>query len=171
MDRVRRGLAWGTLLFVALLLGGQAFDTLVLVPLWTESPAAFHEYYAAANVPPVPLFFGVVVPGAVLFGGSSFLINLRRPSSLRFWSGVTAGLLFLHLIVVFFWFIPTNQQLGLLETVAPPPELSDARLASLLWQWSLMNKLRLLWEALALIGAAKALQEARLPSSGTELKT
>ena len=147
------GASWLLVVVFALVLGGQAFDTVVLVPIWSSAPPqSVNEWMKSLAVKRVPAYFAKLLP--VLFAASVFGLTLALILGLRDRQALAlTGLCgILHLGLIFVFFIPTNRALGFLPGAAADPSM----FGQLIQKWLFWNRVRICLDTVGLIAAVLA---------------
>jgi uncharacterized membrane protein len=152
---VTRALAWVLVLLFALVLGGQAFDTFVLVPIWSAHPPdsvdRWRDTPAAGRVP--RYFMRLLLPLlAISLVAAAWALFTHATG--RGWLLLAAACGITHLALVRIVFVPTNQALGFLpsQSADAPPE--KVRLVSAWVRW---NSVRLMIDFVGLLASVKAI--------------
>ena len=153
MNLLANGVSWLLVVAFALVLGGQLFDTVVLVPIWSSAPPqSLREWMKSPAATRVPQFFGRLLPvllAASVFGlAAALVLGLRGRRALA----LTGLCGILHLALILLFFIPTNRALGFLPGSAADP----STLGQLIQKWLLWNRVRICLDTVGLIAAVLA---------------
>ena len=151
---VTHALAWALVLLFALVLGGQVFDTFVLVPIWSEHPPESVDGWLgtpAANG--VPRYFMRLLPPLLVVSLAALACGLLTRAAGRTWLLAAAACGVAHLALVRIFFVPTNQALGFL-----PSQSGDARpdKVRLVADWLRWNSVRLALDLVGLLASVNA---------------
>lgn len=164
-----QGIAWILTLAFALLIGAHAFDTLVLVPLWSANPPA--SILAWLGNPAtqdilrnVVAFFRPLVLTLAGAAIASLLIAIVARPPRRTWLLAASLCGLFHLPLILFFFIPTNTSLGFFSGSVPQ---SSEQVAPLVSAWVRWNGIRLASDLLGFVLAVQATGgERAVPNKG-----
>ena len=150
---VANGASWLLVAAFALVLGGQVFDTVVLVPIWSSAPPqSLSEWKKSPAADRVSPFFARLLPvllGASVLGlASALILGLRNRLALA----LTGLCGISHLGLIFLFFIPTNRALGFLPGESGDPSMFP----QLIQRWLFWNRVRICLDAVGLIAAVVA---------------
>jgi len=148
------GLSWLLVVAFALVLGGQVFDAVVLVPIWSSAPPqSVSEWMKSpASTRVAEKFFARVLPvllaASVLGLAAALILGLSDRLALA----LTGLCGILHLGLVFLFFLPTNRALGFL-----PGEPADpSKFGQLIQKWLFWNRVRICLDVAGLIASVLA---------------
>jgi len=151
---VARALAWALVLLFALVLGGQAFDTFVLVPIWSERPPESVDRWLgtpAANR--VPRYFMRLLPLLLAVSVAALACGLLTRTSGRAWLLTAGACGIAHIGLVGIFFVPTNRALGFLPSQSADAPSDKARSVRAWLRW---NSVRLALDLLGLLASVNA---------------
>ncbi len=158
-----RGIAWILALAFALLAGAHAFDTLVLVPLWSANPPAsilaWLENPATQEIQRnVVAFFSLFVPALAGASVAALLIAIAARPPRRAWLVAASLCGLFHFSLIMLFFVPTNTSLGFFSgSVQLSPEL----VPPLVNAWVRWNGIRFASDLLGFVLAVQAAGEQR----------
>ena len=152
---VTRVLAWVLVLLFALVLGGQAFDAFVLVPIWSEHPPeSVDRWLDTPAAGRVPRYFMRLLPPLLIISLAAAACALFTHLTHRGWLLVAAACGVTHLALVRIVFVPTNRALGFLPSQsadAPPDKVRLVR------AWVRWNSVRLMIDFIGLLASVSAI--------------
>jgi len=146
-------LAWTLVVLFALVLGAQAFDAFVLVPLWSAHPPdSLDDFLQTPAAARVPRYFARLLPVLLIVSLAVLaLLPLLRAAASN-WLFVAAACGLIHVGLVAGFFIPTNRRLGFLPSASAA---TPSEKIALVHAWVRWNYVRLVLDLLGLVSAAR----------------
>lgn len=135
-------LRWLLFIYVFILgiyLGGAIFETIVIVPMWSQSADAARYF----NQNPLSVFntgnfFFIAAPLSLLLSIVTLIAGWRTEKSVRFWLRLAIIPFLITFLVTSFYFVP--EQLAIKGAAAQ--SLSDAELTARASRWVMLNWIR-----------------------------
>jgi hypothetical protein len=146
-------LAWALVLLFALVLGGQTFDALVLVPIWSERPPeSVNQWLGTPAADRVPRYFMRLLAPLLVISLAALGWSLLAPTPRWGWLLTAAVCGIAHLALVRIVFVPVNQALGFLPSQADTP----VDKVGLVRAWLRWNSVRLILDVVGLVASVNA---------------
>lgn len=130
-------------------MGGGIFETLILTPLWANSPEIARNWNISAAI-----FFLPVANLTTLLGLVTLIIGWNSPPPLRFWLRLSTILLLIMFVLTLVYFVPERAALVGQEATQ---NLSDAEILSRASLWIKLNYVRFTIAFVIYFAAFKAL--------------
>ena len=147
-------IAWTLVILFALVLGGQVFDALVLVPIWSGNPPdSVDQWLGTPAADAVPRYFSRLLPALLVVSVGALGAGVSFATPRRAWLLLAAGCGLAHMGLVIRFFVPTNRALGFL---GPQSAAGSPDKANLVRAWLRWNYVRIALDLVGLVAAVHA---------------